>query len=286
MGQKVSHCHYSEHIKAGDGTWEKKTSQSTAEIPNQVLFHIQLVCPHTRMARLELFLFSLGLAASQPAQESRVIGSGAIKPENSNPLESRIAPVVVDGNSDSGAPEGPASDVGKLGNLDSTIYYLLCNKYTSGNLKERANKIASYLGSKVDSNSQWIVFLSKDTEGFSAMRKNVNRYYLQNVCGHHIWVFQREDWRYERTSCSSSEMDRAENIIRGAASSGGTYTAVKNRIRYELAAFGVKQLFTMVGGYNSNWNYGTHVTHISCGRWVAIKTSATGDDYLVWFFLQ
>ena len=74
--QKVSHCHYSEHIKAGDGTPKQKTSQSTAEIPKQVLFHIQLVCPHTRMARLVLFLFSLGLAAAQPAQESRVIGSG------------------------------------------------------------------------------------------------------------------------------------------------------------------------------------------------------------------
>ena len=76
--QKVSHCHFSEHIKAGwgDGTPEQKTSQSTAEIQNQVLFHIQLVCLHTRMARLVLFLFSLGLAAAQPAKESRVISSG------------------------------------------------------------------------------------------------------------------------------------------------------------------------------------------------------------------
>ena len=81
-------------------------------------------------------------------------------------------------------------------------------------------------------------------------------------------------------------MDQADIIIRRAASYGGSYVAVKNRIKKELAAFGVKQLFTMVGGYNSNWNYGTRVTHISCGRWVAIKTSDTGDNYLVWFFLQ
>jgi len=286
MGQKVSHCHYSEHIKAGDGTPEQKTSQSTAEIPNQVLFHIQLVCPHTRMARLELFLFSLGLAASQPAQESRVIGSGAIKPENPNPLESRVAPVVVDGHSDAGAPEGPASDVGKLGDLEPTIYYLLCNKYTSGSLKERANNIADYLYKKEDSNSQWFVFLWKDAEGFAARKEKGNQYYLPNVCGHHVWVFQREDKLYERTSCSSSEMDRADIIIRGAASSGGTYTAVRNRIRDELAAFGVKQLFSVVVGFNNDGNSGTRITHISCGRWVAIKTSATGDDYLVWFFLQ
>merc|ERR1711902_197415 len=271
---------------------EQKTSQSTAEIPNQVLFHIRLVCPHTRMARLVLFLFSLGLAAAQPALESRVISSGAIKPENPNPLESRVAPVVVDVDSDDGAPEGPASDVGKLGDLEPTIYYLLCNKYTSGGLRWRANDIRDYLRSKVDSNSQWFVFLWKDTEGFTARKEKGNQYYLHNVCGHHIYVFQREGRFYERTSCSISEMNRAENIIRGAASSGGTYTAVKNRIKDELAAFGVKQLFTVVFGFNNNnGNAGTDVTkftnqQISCGGWVYIRTSDTGDDYHVYFFLQ
>ena len=225
--------------------------------------------------------------------KSHILSTGAIKPENPNPLESRVAPVVVDVDSDDGAPEGPASDVGKLGDLEPTIYYLLCNKYTSGGLRWRANDIRDYLRSKVDSNSQWFVFLWKDTEGFTARKEKGNQYYLHNVCGHHIYVFQREDRFYERTSCSISEMNRAENIIRGAASSGGTYTAVKNRIKDELAAFGVKQLFTVVGGHNSNWHFWhtfftSHIPngHVICGKWVSIKTSDTGDDYQVWFFLQ
>merc|ERR1712233_236710 len=75
---------------------EQKTSQSTAEIPMYTsAFHIQLVCPLTRMARLMLFLFSLGLTAAQPAQE----GSGSLKRENPNPLESRVAAVVKDASS-------------------------------------------------------------------------------------------------------------------------------------------------------------------------------------------
>merc|ERR1712130_641804 len=96
---------------------EQKTSQSTAEIPMYTsAFHIQLVCPLTRMARLMLFLFSLGLTAAQPAQE----GSGSLKRENPNPLESRGAAGGKDAGSDAGAPEGPVTDVGKTGNLETT----------------------------------------------------------------------------------------------------------------------------------------------------------------------
>jgi len=95
-------------------------------------------------------------------------------------------------------------------------------------------------------------------------------------------VFQREYKWSDRASCSSSEKAQAETVIRGAASSGGSYSAVRDRIKQEFAASEVKLLFTVVGGFNNNWNYG----HGSCGRWVDIKTSDTGDNYQVYFFLQ
>jgi len=237
------------------------------------------------MARLTFFLFSLGLAAAQPASEGRAIGSGTVKGENPNPLGgTRVAAVVKDADSDAGAPEGPVT-VGKIDNLKGTIHYLLCDKYTSGSLKERANNIGAYLAKNDNPNSQWFVFLWKDTEGWGSTKKKGNRHVLYDVCGHDIWVFQREDKYYDRTSCSSDEKDRAETIIRGAASPGGEYGPVRDNIKKELAANDVEILFTVVGGYNSNWNFG-FTGHTSCGRWVNINTSDTGDDYQVYFFLQ
>jgi len=241
------------------------------------------------MARLVLFSFSLGLAAALP------LNLGALKGKNPNPLNgTRVAAVVKD--SDAGAPEGPVT-VGKIGNLKGTIQYLLCDKYTSGSLSERATNIGAHLARNEDPNSQWFVFLWKASEGYATRNVKGNSYYLTDVCGHDIWVFQREDKYYDRTSCSSLEKDQAEKIIRRAVSYGGSYGAVINRIKQfaasnhptrEFAAFDANFLFTVVGGWNDNWNLGW-TGHTSCGRWVDIKKSDTvtwEQDYQVFFFLQ
>jgi len=95
--------------------------------------------------------------------KSYVFSTGPLKGKNPNPLNgTRVAAVVKD--SDAGAPEGPVT-VGKIGNLKGTIQYLLCDKYTSGSLSERATNIGAHLARNDDSNSQWFVFLWKASEG-------------------------------------------------------------------------------------------------------------------------
>ena len=207
----------------------------------------------------------------------------ALKGKNPNPLNgTRVAAVVKDDDPDPGSPEGPAI-AGKT-NWKGTPRYLLCDKYTSGSLKQRAQKIADHLAEKEDPASQWFVFLFKDTEGWGTRKVKGETDLSKNACGHDIWVFRRQDKFYERTSCSSSEMGRASTIIKGAVSPGGTNAEVRDNIRQELAAFDVDLLFAVVGGWNDNWNFG-FTGHTSCGDWVDVKVGS-GDDYQVWFFLQ
>merc|ERR1712037_681997 len=96
-----------------------------------------------KMARVAIFLFFLGLSAAHP-QEGRVIGSGPpgspVKGKNPNPLESRVAAVVKDDATDPDASEGP-QNVGKTGNWKGTPRFLLCDKFTSGSIEQRANDI-------------------------------------------------------------------------------------------------------------------------------------------------
>jgi len=217
--------------------------------------------------------------------KSYVFSTGPLKGKNPNPLNgTRVAAVVKD--SDAGAPEGPVT-VGKRGNPKGAYHYL-CEKYTSGSLNERATNIAAhlnYLASNDGVYSQWFVFLWKTSEGWATRSEKGHSFSMKNECGHDMWVFSKQDKYYDRTSCSSKEKAQAETIIRGAASPGGSYSAVRDRITQEFAASDVNLLFTVVGGYNDNWNYG-QAGHYSCGDWVDIKTSDTGDDYQVYYFLK
>ena len=79
-------------------------------------------------------------------------------------------------------------------------------------------------------------------------------------------------------------MSRAATIIKGAVSPGGTNGEVRDNINREMAAFDVDLLFAVVGGWNDNWNFGTH-SDSTCGQWVSVKVGS-GDDYQVFFVLQ
>merc|ERR1712037_351074 len=59
---------------------------------------------------------------------------------------------------------------------------------------------------------------------------------------------------------------------------------VRDNIKREMAAFDVDLLFAVVGGWNDNWNFGTH-SDSTCGQWVSVKVGS-GDDYQVFFVLQ
>ena len=188
--------------------------------------------------------------------------------------------MVKDAGSDAGAPEGPVTDVGKTGNLEATIRYLLCTKYTYGHRQWRAQQIGDYLASNEDPNSQWFVFLWEASEGWATWKKAGNHHYLFNACGHDIWVFQWEN--KDRSSCLSYDVRvRGKAVIREAVTPGGKYTSVRDRIKH---ASSLDVLFAVVGGWNNNWNFG-YTGHTSCGNWVNL-VSDTGDDYQVFFFLD
>merc|ERR1712130_940148 len=144
----------------------------------------------------------------------------------------------------------------------------------------RAQKIGDYLASNEDPNSQWFVFLWEASEGWATWKKAGNHHYLFNACGHDIWVFQWEN--KDRSSCLSYEVRvSGKAVIKEAVTPGGTYTSVRDRIKH---ASPLDVLFTVVGGWNNNWNFG-YTGHTSCGNWVT-GISDTGDDYQVFFFLD
>jgi len=239
------------------------------------------------MARTAIFLFFLGLSAAHP-QEGRAIGSGPpgppVKGKNPNPLESRVAAVVKDDDTDPGASEGP-QNVGKSGNWKGTPRFLLCDKFTSGSIEQRADKIADHLAKNEDPDSQWYVFLFDDAEGWGTRAVKGETDVMKNACGHDMWVYRREDRFFKRTKCSSAEMRRAATIVKGAVSPGGTNAEVRDNIRDELAAFDVDLLFAVVGGWNDNWNFGSYTDLQTCAQWVDVKVGS-GDDYQVFFVLQ
>ena len=205
------------------------------------------------------------------------------KAKNPNPLESRVAAVVKDDATDPDASEGP-QNVGKSGNWKGTPRFLLCDKFTSGDFFQRANDIAEHLGKNEDPDSHWFVFLFDDAEGWGTWTVKGETDVMKNACGHDMWVYRREDRFFKRTECSSAEMRRAATIVKGAVSPGGTNAEVRNNIKREMAAFDVVLLFVVVGGWNDNWNYGTH-SDSTCGQWVDVKVGS-GDDYQVYFVLE
>merc|ERR1712130_779197 len=114
----------------------------------------QLICLLTRMVRLVLFLFSLGLLVA--------------------------------------AQQHPFED---------TISYLLCDKYTSGSLRERATNISAYLEkTATKERARWLqvaVFIWKASEGWATGRGLRNSVALKNVSGHDVLVFHREHRDYD-----------------------------------------------------------------------------------------
>ena len=206
-----------------------------------------------------------------------------VKGKNPNPLESRVAAVVKDDATDPDASEGP-QNVGKSGNWKGTPRFLLCDKFTSGSILHRANQIADHLAENEDPDSHWYVFLFDDAEGWGTRKVKGESDVTKNACGHDLWVFRRENKWFKRTRCSSAEKSRAATIIKGAVSPGGTNAEVRDNIKREMAAFDVDLLFVVVGGWNDNWNYGTH-SDSTCGQWVDVKVGS-GDDYQVYFVLE
>ena len=220
--------------------------------------------------------------------ESNIVSAGplrqALKGKNPNPLNgTRAAAVVKDDDPDPGAPEGPVT-VGKSGNWKGTPRFLLCEKYTSGSIQQRAQNIADHLERNEDADSNWYVFLFDEHEGWGTRKVKGESDVMKNACGHDMWVYRRENKYFKRTSCSSSEMGRATTIIKGAVSPGGSNAEVRDNIKRAFADFGVDLLFAVVGGWNENWNFGWNVA-TSCGDWVSVKVGS-GDDYQVWFVLQ